>query len=295
MSNIMNYKNSWIDYVKDYSIKYNITYKDALVKAKSSYKKNITGNGIYNNDIKLKPIFCRIGTKKYTNDEIINIFPEHEIYVEPFLGGASIFLNKKPSKKEIINDLDGELMNAYKLIKKVNFSNLDKYLKLDTLSKLKIQYDTPAITNEDKLYNFILKYCNTFSSTGEGELVKFSSPIPKLANMDLYKNRLKKATILNKDYKYIIKKYDSLNTLFYIDPPYEKSKKLYKHGDFNLIELEDILSNIKGKFVLSLNDSPNVRNIFEKYNIYLVKETKGSRSINKKLTARTDLLITNFI
>ena len=291
----MNYKNSWIDYVKDYSIKYNITYKDALVKAKSSYKKNITGNGIYNNDIKLKPIFCRIGTKKYTNDEIINIFPEHDIYVEPFLGGASIFLNKKPSKKEIINDLDGELMNAYKLIKKVNFSNLDKYLKLDTLSKLKIQYDTPAITNEDKLYNFILKYCNTFSSTGKGELVRFSSPIPKLANMDLYKNRLKKATILNKDYKYIIKKYDSLNTLFYLDPPYEKSKKLYKHGDLNLIELEDILSNIKGKFVLSLNDSPNVRNIFEKYNIYLVKETKGSRSINKKLTARTDLLITNFI
>ena len=291
----MNYKNSWIDYVKDYSIKYNITYKDALVKAKSSYKKTITGNGIYNNDIKLKPIFCRIGTKRYTSDEIINIFPEHEIYVEPFLGGASIFLNKKPSKKEIINDLDGELMNAYKLIKKVNFSNLDKYLKLDTLSKLKIQYDTPAITNEDKLYNFILKYCNTFSSTGKGELVRFSSPIPKLANMDLYKNRLKKATILNKDYKYIIKKYDSLNTLFYLDPPYEKSKKLYKHGDLNLIELEDILSNIKGKFVLSLNDSPNVRNIFEKYNIYLVKETKGSRSINKKLTARTDLLITNFI
>jgi len=291
----MNYKNSWIDYVKDYSIKYNITYKDALVKAKSSYKKTITGNGIYNNDINLKPIFCRIGTKRYTSDEIINIFPEHEIYVEPFLGGASIFLNKKPSKKEIINDLDGELMNAYKLIKKVNFSNLDKYLKLDTLSKLKIQYDTPAITNEDKLYNFILKYCNTFSSTGKGELVRFSSPIPKLANMDLYKNRLKKATILNKDYKYIIKKYDSLNTLFYLDPPYEKSKKLYKHGDLNLIELEDILSNIKGKFVLSLNDSPNVRNIFEKYNIYLVKETKGSRSINKKLTARTDLLITNFI
>ena len=47
---------------------------------------------------------------------ILNSFPEHTCYVEPFCGGAAIFLKKRPSKSEVINDIDGELINLYRCI-----------------------------------------------------------------------------------------------------------------------------------------------------------------------------------
>lgn len=112
------------------------------------------------------------------------------------------------------------------------------------------------------------------------------------ADFSPYEDRLKNTTITNKDYASLIQRYDSPDTLFYLDPPYEGSvdRDDYTHSHFDLEELEDRLSNIEGKFILSMNDSPNVRKIFKKYPIKVV-ETVYQRPEPHKVK---ELIIKNY-
>jgi DNA adenine methylase len=107
-----------------------------------------------------------------------------------------------------------------------------------------------------------------------------------------YKDKLSNTIILNQDYRIVLKKYDSPKTFFYLDPPYEHAKEnhLYKHLKEFITpqEIYDSLKGIKGKFLLSYNDSPLIRKIFSEYTI---KKIKVFYSIKKKYT--TELLIYN--
>ena len=84
----------------------------------------------------LRPIVGRIGGKSRLKKKIISMFPdnyENMIYAEPFVGGGSIFFYKNPSKKEIINDIDKNVIDVYKLFKKYDSDDIFKALK--TLKK----------------------------------------------------------------------------------------------------------------------------------------------------------------
>jgi len=97
-------------------------------------------------------------------------------------------------------------------------------------------------------------------------------------NIELYqqvKEKYKKNSLiycLNQDYKDIIYYFDSDNTFFFIDPPYYKKEKYYKNHSFlkkeNHIELSEILKNIKGRFLLSYQDRPLMRELYNNYNLY---------------------------
>ena len=111
-----------------------------------------------------------------------------------------------------------------------------------------------------------------------------------------YKERLEDVEIYNVDYKQLITKYDSEETFFYLDPPYENSKGLYKNDVVRIDELYHLLSNIKGKFLLSYNNSDKARELFSDYNIYELptKYSASTFSNNKKGTNIVELLISNY-
>lgn len=79
----------------------------------------------------------------------------------------------------------------------------------------------------------------------------------------------------NMDYKEIIQKYDSVGTFFYCDPPYFEHEKYYQNHEFkkweNHLELFSILDNIKGNFLLSYNNKPEILELYNKYNIFHYK------------------------
>ncbi len=78
------------------------------------------------------------------------------------------------------------------------------------------------------------------------------------------------------DYKEFIQRYDRTGTLFYLDPPYYGNENAYGKGLFSRDEfgaMAELLAGIKGTFILSLNDRPEVRRIFKAFNIYKVKTT----------------------
>lgn len=86
--------------------------------------------------------------------------------------------------------------------------------------------------------------------------------------------RLQGVTIENASYDYVINRMDSPDTLFYLDPPYWDCEKDYGKNIFgkdDFYALKEILDSLKGKFILSLNDVPEVRELFKDYNIKIKK------------------------
>jgi DNA adenine methylase len=241
------------------------------------------------------PFFNRIGSKRSIKEKVYSLFPkEYDIYVEPFIGSGALYFYKEPSKKEIINDLDKQLIEGYKLLKKAD-TNETHYQILDTIPSIQRFVDKKATNNNERLLQLMYIHNNTFSSSGKGKIYKEYGGQYKINNLEEYKERLKKTTILNQNYKKVIEKYDSDKTFFYLDPPYENpSTDLYNHDNFDFIELNEVLRNLKGKFLLSINDSKNIRTIFKGFKIrpFLVKSSGSNTNIGEK--DRKELFISNY-
>jgi len=222
----------------------------------------------------MRPFFCRTGSKKDIIDKIEPLIPPHKTYVEPFVGGGSVFWFVERSSKSVINDLDSDLMEGYTILKKGGLQNL--YMP-PTLEGKQALVNRKAKNYGERLVQLLLMSCNTFGNTGIGKLYKNIDNEKKLSLIPSYSEALKGVTILNTDYKNVIKKYDSPSTFFFLDPPYEKSGGLYKKSIIDYEEMKELLSTIKGKFMLTINDSPEIRRVFNQFNIkpIIVKGTPG--------------------
>lgn len=241
----------------------------------------------------LPPFFCRVGSKRPMLDDILKLIPPSlSLYVEPFAGGAALFWNID-FEKAILNDLDKGLIQAYSLIKKSS-SNPSDYPIVEGIQNVQNFVDKNYTRNEDKLMKFLFLQCNVFGSLpGKTKIYKGVSHQRKLNNIQLYKDKLKNTTLLSQDYKKVIQKYDSPDTFFFLDPPYAKSKGLYKDDIIDYDELERILATIKGKFMLTLNDSPRFRKLFSKFNVKGIS-VRSPSNIEQFQRQRQELIITNY-
>ena len=194
----------------------------------------------------LKPIFGRVGSKLSLIKDIIPIIPPHTTYVEPFIGGASIFWNKDPATKSVINDLDKEFVDGYKILKQIPITTNLTYLDNIPLKELQLKVDSinDKSSLADRLLKVYKKSKGTFNQKSIGKLYKNVPIEPVIKHLQEYKKLLKKTTILNQDYLTVIKKYDSPTTFFFLDPPYEKKgKTLYNNYAINYEEMNNVLKN----------------------------------------------------
>jgi len=250
----------------------------------------------------LSPLFCRIGTKKTLLDKILPLIPDHKLYVETMVGGGAVFWNKSSVEKSIINDLDKDLIKGYRLLKKADKEQLLSYIPADNseteetrIKKIQAFVNKKPINEYEQMLQQLYISCNTFSSKGKGKIYQSTTHKNKISNLDEYQEKLKNTTILSQDYKSVIKKYDAPTTFFFIDPPYEDSKGLYESFTFDFEELRDILSKIKGLFMLTLNDSPNIRNIFRDFYIKSVVAPIGGKNKGKiGGSDRKEVIIMNY-
>lgn len=261
--------------------------------------------GVAMREPSLMPPFCRQGNKYYHRKDIIPIIPPHKRYVELFAGSGAIFYNKEKAEENILNDLDKGVVSRFNMIKKASL-DLDKYRQdLNTIPKVKAFWDSPPKkTNEYKIIREIIQTCFGFSSNPvkvSKNIYKPSNPFTKLKrSLDKWKEALKDTKIENKDYGAIIKKYDSLDTFFFLDPPYENTAEDWEYAedvDFNFERLANMLHTIKGNFLMTINDSPNIRRLFKDFKI----KTWNVRSGWSQATTGThsglrrgELLISNY-
>lgn len=265
-----------------------------------------TGKNIKEDGKLLKPFIARIGTKLSLIKDLLKIIPPHSTYVEAFVGGGALFWNKSPANKNVINDLDKELIEGYRILKRIPTST-DMTI-LDNSKKVGKTY--PAVENfinnitskssdRDKLLAVTEKYVGTFNSTGKGGIYKNPSIGNKWEKIDQYKALLKPTTIVNKDYLQVLKAYDSPTTFFFLDPPYEIEKKgqenTYEHSIIDYNKMNDALKQLKGKFLLTVNDSKYIRDIFKDFNQKtLVVRNPSQSGISDETKNRKELFITNY-
>lgn len=249
-------------------------------------------------DLGIKPAFGSPGGKRLLAETIVSYMPQHKTYVEPFVGGEAVFYKKKASEVEVLNDLDKEIIFAFKFIQGITpeiIANLKKR-KL-THSKgyfMRLKNRKPA-SRLERFYRFIyLQYFsfggNRTSTSTEGERPT-DNLIHRINSLVPAHDRLKGVHIYNQDFRNMIKQYDSTNTFFYFDPPYPEQKGSYETG-LTVDDLAKAIKGIRGKWILSLPKKPQSLELAKKYNY---KNVSVRRSFNQ-LSSHVDkeLLIANF-
>lgn len=211
------------------------------------------------------------GGKENLKVKILPLIPEHNLYCEPFCGGASIFFSKPPSGVEVINDTNQELINFYRIVQR-DFVSLEMEIRISLHSR-RLHKDAQAVYENPHLFSEIKRAWAVWVLANQG----FAGMLDGTWGYDVSKNttskkitnkregfteefaiRLQSAQIECTDAIRIITSRDRPTSFFYIDPPYYNSDCGHYDGytleDFrNLLET---LSKLEGKFLLSSYDSP---------------------------------------
>jgi len=244
-----------------------------------------------------------VGGKTRLAREIIALFPKHTTYVEVFGGGGQVLFRKPPSDVEVYNDIDGDLVNFFRVCQ-WHHEELVRCLRFSLISRAwhKIYKSTPpeSLTDVQRAARFFYLQKNSFGGLIRTQQFHYGVTHPPNFNpkripeiLDSAHRRLQGVQIESLPYEQLLAKYDRETTLFYLDPPYWK-RKLYRFNfsEQDFVLLAERLASLKGRFILSLNDDPEVRRIFSAFHI---GETSIIYTAKSKTHARfQELLITNF-
>ena len=246
-----------------------------------------------------------IGSKSLLAKCIIDRFPEHHSYCEVFAGAAHILFAKEPSKVEILNDINKDLVGLFRVLQ----NHLEEFCRQfkwclvsrDWWDDWTSQLLTGGLTDIQRAARFYYIQRLCFGGKVVGRTFGGGpNDRPRINLLRLEEDlsaihlRLTKVRIENQPYGIFLERYDRPRTLFYLDPPYYGVENYYGKGQFSredFTRLASHLATIKGRFILSLNDLPEVRQIFKAFKIDSVT-TRYSCSKGANKTA-CELLISN--
>jgi DNA adenine methylase len=257
----------------------------------------------FTSDLRMTGPLPYIGGKNRIANKIVQIFPEHTAYVEAFAGGAQVLFHKEPSHVEVLNDLDGEVVNFFRVCQQ-HHEELLRCLRFILVSRKWFEIfenqNPESLTDIQRAARFFYIQKTSYAGLVRHHNYNYSAAGPPSFNpgrlpelIDQTHERLQRVQIECLPYEEILKRFDRPLTLFYLDPPYF-GRKLYKFNfsEEDFVALEKRLKELRGKFVLSLNDVPEVRRIFHRFHFreielaYTAQQAAGKRY--------PELLITNY-
>lgn len=257
----------------------------------------------------VSPVAPWIGGKRNLASRICGIIDKTACttYAEPFIGMGGIFLRRKVKPRaEVINDRGRDVANLFRLLQRHYVQFLD-VLKFQLTTRA--EFDRLVATNPDTLTDlergarFLYLQRNAFGGKVSGSNFGVSVGRPARFNLtslepmleDLH-TRLAGVVIECLDWADFIPRYDRPETLFYLDPPYwgcesDYGKSLFSRSDF--ASMADTLARVKGRFLLSINDVPEIRETFSQF---FLAEVATTYSIGRQERgeARAELLVSNF-
>jgi len=210
----------------------------------------------------VRAVFRFPGGKFFLIKKLLPLIPPHEVYVEVFGGAANLLFNKPPSKVEVYNDINSELVNFFRVLRDdVKWKILQEKLLLTPYSREEFELacrEESGLDDIERARRFYVRIQQSFSGKGETfgyglSTSKASTYFHKLYGFAEFHARIKNMIIENDDFEKIIKRYDSLVTFFFLDPPYLGN--LVKGEFLNMSEddhrrLVEVLLQIEGKALL---------------------------------------------
>jgi DNA adenine methylase len=260
---------------------------------------------------------------KYTHlDWLLPLLPHTTHYCEPFGGSAAILINRKPSPVETYNDLDGEVVNFFKVLR----DNSEELIRLIGLTPFARQELRDAVTASDvpltdleRARRFFVRarqvrtglaqtasegrwaHCKLTSRAGmAGAVSRWLGSVEGLSEIV---QRLLRVQIENAPAVEVIRRYDSPETLFYCDPPYPHDSRSdlnaygYEMSDDQHRELASVLRNVQGKVAVSSYHSQLMDEIFDGWTCIEMPAKKAHSSNTKSdglKTERSEVLWVNY-
>lgn len=255
-----------------------------------------------------KPIAPWLGGKRGLAKRICAIIDAtpHDTYAEPFVGMGGIFLRRtRRPRAELINDRQRDVYNLFRVLQEHYVAFLDllrfQITTQENFNRL-VGVDPETLTDMQRAARFLYLQRCAFGGKVSGRNFGLSPDRPGRFNLttlepdlEALHSRLSGVTVMCLDFADFIRRVDRPEALFYLDPPYWGCEDDYGRALFSRDRFEDLagcLRALKGRFILSLNDRPEVRETFAGFEIAEVKTTytvgaKGS-------TAAGELLISNW-
>ncbi len=263
--------------------------------------------------------FKWVGGKSRLRKFIIPLIPEHQCYVEPFGGAAWVLFGKSPSPIEVLNDIDEELINFFRVVKRQP-EELIKSFDLELVSRSEFRrladvepWSLSEVERAHRFYYLIMagwggeaaypRFQTSASDGGHGN--RLIGALKTLRRrIEPVHNRLKTVIIENLDWSECIDRYDRPTSFLYLDPPYPGNGANYKHNMRLVAEHSAIaqrLGEARGKWMLSSYDTDEVREKFRHYNIVPIQSASGMRAAasnadgnRRKRTLNKEILVLNY-
>lgn len=228
----------------------------------------------------------------------------HEMYAEAFVGMGGVFLRRSTRpRSEVINDLGQDVANFFRILQRhyVPFTDMMRF-QLTTRSEFErlSRTDPATLTDLERAARFLYLQRVAFGGKVTGQ--NFGVAPDRSARFDVSRlgpqlealhERLAGVVIERLDFEPFLARYDFPGALFFLDPPYWGSEgdygPIFQPDDF--ARLAAALGRLKGSFLMTINDTPEVREIFAAWRVEPVATTY---SVSQGDQARVqELIITN--
>lgn len=254
--------------------------------------------------IQARPLVPWVGGKRRLVAEILPWLTPHTCYVEPFAGGAAVLFSKPPSKVEVLNDVNSDLVNLYRIVR----HHLDEFVRqfrwaLTSRKLFEWTQATPpeTLTDIQRAARFFYLQKLAFGGKVHGQTFGVATTASQALNLTRIEEdlsaahmRLSRVVIEHLDWAACIARYDRPHTLFYCDPPYWGTAG-YGVG-FGLEEyskMAELMRTIKGRMVVSVNDIPEMRAAFKGHTMRPLSIRYALNKLQRDKVSG-ELLIANF-
>jgi DNA adenine methylase len=248
-----------------------------------------------------------IGGKRNLAGRLVGLIEriEHDGYAEPFVGMGGVFLRRRSQTKvEVINDASGDVATFFRVLQR-HYAYMIDMLRFRVASRVefeRLKAQRPdTLTDLERAVRFLYLQRLAFGGRVDGRTFGVDKTqgarfnVSKLEPMlaDIHE-RLAGVVIENLDFGAFIQRYDRAGMLFYLDPPYwgcetDYGQDVFGRADFTRLATQ--LANIKGSFLLSINDTPGVREVFAGFH-FVEAETTYTIGAGAAIRA-AELIISN--
>lgn len=238
-----------------------------------------------------KPAAPYIGGKRNLARRLVDLIATvpHRTYAEPFVGMGGVFLRRRlKPPAEVINDWSGDVATFYRVLQRHYVAFLDMLrFQITTRAEFErlVAVDPATLTDLERAARFL--YLQRTAFGGKVDSRHFGVSHHRPGRMDVTKlgsiledlhERLAGVVIERLPWQAFIARYDTPETLFYLDPPYfgcegDYGPGMFGRGDFEA--MAGVLNGLRGRFILSLNDRPEVRQVFGAFQIQAVETHYG--------------------
>jgi DNA adenine methylase len=192
-----------------------------------------------------RPVLRWHGGKWLLAPWIISHFPAHQVYVEPFGGAASVLMRKDRAYAEIYNDLDGDVVNLFRVLRSDRSADLVQTLRLTPFAR--VEFSEAYHETKDgfeRARRLVIRSFMGFGSNGHNRLTGFRANSNRSGTTPAHDwvnypdslaqviRRLQGVTIESKDAKAVMLQHDAPTTLHYVDPPYVMATRSDEGADY---------------------------------------------------------------